>query len=259
MSHLNFGKMNWVIDYKSTKYKNVKLVHPSDSGYQAYRYSYILAKQSKRTSDYIAQEPSYLLKASKIVEKIARYWYGSEVNRIIQYDVLYNGTYQRHYKECDIIKIEDDGSITIGEIKASYKPSACKAASQLEHSAEILSSIFYDVNAIAITVNMASLIISANLNQPVETDHLTMSGFSYKCISLTLGDIMGIDNHKAIKEDDSEVLISAYKEALECVRNRMENKHLILNENIKSEETTAPSVFGLLLQDALNRKCAVCQ
>ena len=96
------------------KYKNVKLVPVSDAGYQAYCLAKITSSRSNHPVDYTPKPVTALWQASKIVEHLVRKWHGSISNRIIQYDVFYRGSYHRQYKECDIVRLENDGSVTVG-------------------------------------------------------------------------------------------------------------------------------------------------
>lgn len=238
--------------YGSPKYKNVKLVHPSDASYQAYYREHISARKSTRPVGYITEQPSVLCRASKTVEHVIRYWHGSLPNRIIQYDVLYNGVYHRHYKECDIIREETDGSITIGEVKSSHTPSPGKAASQLQHSAEILSTVFPDVNTVAITVNMASPNPTRNLDHFDTTEHQSMTGFKFSGLSLSLGDIVDFARNNDLSVD-FDLFKKANKEAMECVQKRKEKQQLRFLQSSQPDSTTTVTVspFGMLLQNAL--------
>lgn len=250
--------MNWISTHNSFKYKNVKLVHPSDAGYQAYCQVYISASKSKRPVGYIAEQPSLLYRSSRTVEHVVRNWYGSQADRIIQYDVLYNGVFQRHYKECDVINIDDDGTITIGEVKSSNKPSSGKAASQLQLSAEILSTVFPEVNPVAITVDMASLHPTGNLEHPETTQHQTTTDFLFESISLSLGDVVEFARENALTVD-FDLLMSANQEAMDCVQKRIEKQHLrfLKNSQPDSPATVTISGFGMLLQNALGHEFEV--
>ena len=107
------GKNPLYFGSKKPKYKNVKLVPSSDTDYRAYRISQIELSKSKRPADYIPNPPTPLCQASKLVEYIIRKWHGSSISRIIQYDVFYQGSYHRHYKECDIIRFETDAHLPL--------------------------------------------------------------------------------------------------------------------------------------------------
>lgn len=239
------------------KYKNVKLVPVSDAGYQAYRKSQITKSKSNRPADNISNPPTPLCQASRIVEYIVRKMHGANINRIIQYDVLFQGFYHTHYKECDIICFESDGSLTIGEIKSSNKPSACKAAPQLQHSCDILSTIYPLVNPIAITVSMGLVNTTDNLNQQKITDHQSESGFIYSGIALSLGDIIEFARNNALNID-FDILVKANIEALACVQKRAEKKLMSQVSNLQqllpSEKV---SVFGMVLQNALSQRNVV--
>jgi len=235
------------------KYKNVKLVLPSDADYQAYLQAYISASKSKHPSGYVPQPPSALSKASRIAELIVRNWYGSQTNRIIQYDVFYKGTYQRHYKECDIIRIESDGSLTIGEIKSSHSPSAWKALSQLQHSCEILSTITPNLNPVAIIVNMASINTSSLYHTEI-TEHQAESGFFFNGISLSLGDITEYARTHALTVD-FDLLVKANLEAIACVEKKAEKQQSKIHHSLQQEfPCTTISVFGMVLQNALGSR-----
>lgn len=239
----------------NTKYKNVKLVPVSDAGYQEYRIIQITLSKSKRPADHIPNPPTPLSQASRCVEFIVRKWHGSSINRIIQYDVLYQGFYHRHYKECDIIRFESDGSLTIGEIKSSNKPSACKAASQLQHSCEILSTIYPLVNPIAITVNMSSVKPTSRVNNPEITEHQSESGFFFNGTSLSLGDITEFARNNNALNVDFDILVEANIEALACVQKRTEKQQMsqfsYSQQEIPSKKV---SVFGMVLQKALSQR-----
>jgi len=240
--------------YSSHKYRNVKLVPVSDAGYQAYRISQITLSKSKRPADYIPNPPSPLCLASRCVEFIVRKWHGSSISRIIQYDVLYQGFYQRHYKECDIIRFDSDGSLTIGEIKSSNRPSACKAASQLQHSCEILSTIYPAVNPIAITVNMASVKATSSLNNPELAEHQSESGFFFNGTSLSLGDITEFARKNALNVD-FDILVQANIEAMACVQKRTEKQQMSqLTYSQQEPPSNTVSVFGMILQNALSQR-----
>lgn len=238
----------------NTKYKNVKLIPVSDADYQEYRISQITLSKSKRPPDYIPNPPTPLSQASRCVEFIVRKWYGSSISRIIQYDVLFQGFYHRHYKECDIIRFESDGSLTIGEIKSSNKPSTCKAASQLQHSCEILSTIYPSINPIAFTVNMASVKPTSSLNHPEIMEHRSESGFFFNGTSLSLGDITEFARNNALNVD-FDILIKANIEALACIQKRTEKQQMSQFTYLQQElPSNTALVFGMVLQNALSQR-----
>ena len=222
------------------KFKNVKLISPTDTGYQRYRLDQIGSQQSKRTADYIPQPKTAICSASRIVEYIVRIWHGSSSNRIIQYDVLYQGSYQRHYRECDIIQVEDDGSVTIAEIKSSYKSKANKALPQLQKSCEILSTIYTKVNPVAITIDLSSMRSIQDNFQSKSSNNISDFGFPYTRISFTLGGVLkyGITTNLNI---DVDILNLAYQEALLCVQHRAEKFKIKFLQ--RSQESINPRCF----------------
>jgi hypothetical protein len=237
------------------KYRNIKLVSASDDGYRAYKYKIIKKRRANRGVDYVTGETSALYKVSGDVEYIVRKWYGSHSNRIIKYDVIYQGVYQTHYKECDILRLEDDGSITIGEIKASNKPSAFKALSQLQLSYEILSAIYQDINPVAITVDMASSQNSKNIFESHNEKVISNLGFQFTCISLSLGNVIDYV-HKNNIDKDLSLFNQAHIEALNCVRHRTEKSKIKQMQKAQQIliQKESMSVFGLLLQNALRQR-----
>lgn len=152
----------------------------------------------------------------------------------------------------NIIREETDGSITIGEVKSSHTPSPGKAASQLQHSAEILSTVFPDVNTVAITVNMASPNPTRNLDHFDTTEHQSMTGFKFSGLSLSLGDIVDFARNNDLSVD-FDLFKKANKEAMECVQKRKEKQQLRFLQSSQPDSTTTVTVspFGMLLQNAL--------
>jgi hypothetical protein len=180
-----------------------------------------------------------------------RSWYGSQARRIIQYDVYFNGSYQRHYKECDIVRTEDDGSITVAEVKASNRPSPHKATKQLHNISEILSTVYSAINAVAINVDMASVSSTPQFDRPISKIYLISNGLSFKCISVSLGYLVEFARTQKLCVDFS-LLAMANQEALICSTKRAEKQNALQSLNLPRKNEEPQSVFGMLLQNALS-------
>lgn len=231
------------------KYKNVKLIPVSDCNYQAYIAKLIEKSKAGRPIKTTPTKTSAICRASRIVETIVRYWFGSHKNRILQYDVLYKGKYHRHYRECDIIRFENDGSVTIGEIKSSNKPSRNAPVGQLNVNATILS-VIYNVNKIGLTVDMTE---TKALNEYIELIKVKQNkpDTSYSCISLSLGDAIHFAEISGYIFD-LELIADANQEAIACAKCKSEKRNSVQNSiPVNSNPKTS---FGMILQSALNEK-----
>jgi len=236
------------------KYRNIKLVSSSDVDYRNYVSDIIAEKRSQLPDDYIQQEVNPLTKVSRDVEYIVRRQFGSDPVRILQYDVMYQGSYQRHYRELDILKnIEKDDSVLVGEIKASSSNSPHKASLQLQRSCEILSEIYPSVTALIINVDMADDQAESQI-EPESLEMINRKGFAFTHILMSLSKVLEYADEEDLSYN-KEMMIAACEEAKICAQNRMEKnyrKFLRKLERQANEPVSAPvSSFGILLQNAL--------
>jgi len=163
-------------------------------------------------------------------------------------DVFYAGRYVTNYAECDLIHFEPDGSVTVGEIKTSSRPSVYKAASQLKRSCEILSSLFKKVNPVSIVVDTTSLDETLLVSSTCDSGSLTFRGVVYSLQSIITF------AKKAHIEIDMSLFMKAYTFSQELLKNRLERQTVKSQTSLEPLNVIVDNSFAFLLQKALCNK-----
>ncbi|MDD2798782.1 MAG: hypothetical protein PHV20_09345 [Bacteroidales bacterium] len=139
------------------KYTSVKLVSVYNPDYRAKRAEYIESKRILKPIDFVPCQRSPIDLVSRSVENFLQQLQYSIPNRILSYKVHYQCNYILQFRELDMVRIENDGSVTVAEIKVTSNVSQAlkKAIEQLSRSVEILTTVFKKVNPKIIIIDLS--------------------------------------------------------------------------------------------------------
>jgi len=241
---------------RSEKYRNIYLVSTRDAGYLASKKQIIDSKRAKRTTDYVPGEVTALQNISGDIEHVVRNsFFSSEAYRIVEYEVRIEGKYLKLYHELDGVRVENDGSITLVEIKATSNINTLKALNQLNRSADILRTKYKKLNLVVINVDMASLTEQSDiLTGPVlnqDTYKVTDDGVGYYSFVLSPDDIRQLSTgneyfkHYVFEEACVEAMLCATQRR---IKNQEKFQRKIAQMEAKENE---PSEFAILLQASI--------
>jgi hypothetical protein len=223
---------------KSKNCQNIKFITSGDTGYLSYMKTLLDTLRAKRPAGYVPKPPSNRYCASKMIECIVRTCYGSDYARILRYDVPCKDAFEHVYRECDIVRITGNGdssgsSVVVGEIKAVSTRKRLRISSQLQSTCEVFASAFAHVTPLIITVKMASMETTQDMECPV-VQMMDNNGFVYASISLSLKDALTFAD-KAHVSYDKKIMMAAYADARGLVKqkNWRKNKKRHSNEQLR--------------------------
>lgn len=221
------------------KYKNIRFCNPSSNEEcKELLLQHISNSKKCRPLGYVPKVISSIQNLSRPIESTVRWLFGSEKNRFILYDVIYEGTYHTKMREVDLINIKSTDTIQIGEIKfTSNKTQAIHCGSlQLQASTEILQKKFTNVKCVLIIIDLINECkIEGNRNSIFCNSKIIKkdSGFEYELIEISAFSLLQYAERNDIHIIDEEELQIATDEATENLEKRMQRKADMISEKIE--------------------------
>jgi len=222
-----------------TKYKNIRFCHPS-SNEECKRllFQHISNGKKNRPLGYIPNAISDIQRVSKSVENTVRQLLGSERNRFLMYDVIYEGKYHTRMREVDLVNIKSPDTIQIGEVKiTSNRTHAIQCGSQqLQITKEILKERFKNVKCVLIIINLIDDSNDDETRDSLFSNSKTIkkeSCFEYELIEISANSLLNYIQRENISSINDEELQASIEEAMRNYEKREQSKIDKISERIE--------------------------
>jgi hypothetical protein len=179
-----------------SKYENIRFCHPSSNKIcKKLLDKYISNRRKSHPLRYVASTNSNIQKYSKSVEKTVRRLFGSQNDRFLLYDVIYEGIYHSRMREVDIVNIKSSDTIQVGEIKLTSNKTRARytGSKQLQITTEILQKRYSKVECVLIIIDLINDYMGDETCDSIFNNSKIIKnefGFQYELIEITVPSLM---------------------------------------------------------------------